>query len=231
MYKPSNYLKDYAYLAANSPPETAPLPSRQFRFDPEIRRPRGSPSEGRCGRRLFSEKLRKAFTRALGKPWGRVLLRSVRDVFDKRIAEFRMKLDEHRKMVQAELTAKLEASRQQVVEYLLPAVKVHPPDELVGQLLASAPSDNEMRAWLDGELERVFPDPEDLLSDRVLDVQFRDVTYETLTEKGFAEALATAYPHVNWDKPFDELNAAKERRKQRSRRLAVPKVDRVQGRN
>ena len=44
-----------------------------------------------------------------------------------------------------------------------------------------------------------------------LDVQFRDVTYETLTEKGFAERLMAAYPHVHWDKPFSEFEAAKER--------------------
>ena len=61
------------------------------------------------------EQLRKDFTRPLGKPWGRVLLRSVRPVFDERICEFRKKLDEHRKKVESELEAKLKASRQQVV--------------------------------------------------------------------------------------------------------------------
>lgn len=157
------------------------------------------------------EQLRKDFTRPLGKPWGRVLLRSVRPVFDKRIVEFRKKLDEHRSKVESELEAKLNASRQQVVEYYLPAVKAHPPDCLLGQLLAPTPTEDQMRAWLDGELERVFPRPDQLLSTMVLDVQFRDVTYETLNEEGFAAALEKAYPHVNWDKPFDEFHAAKER--------------------
>lgn len=156
------------------------------------------------------EQLRKDFTRPLGKLWGRVLLRSVRPVFDQRIAEFRKKLDEHRKKVESELEAKLKESRQQVVEYYLPAVKAHPPDCLLGQLLAPEPTDDQMRAWLDAELERVFPRPDQLLSTMVLDVLFRDVTYETLNEKGFAEALEKAYPHVDWDKPFDEFHAAKE---------------------
>ena len=44
-----------------------------------------------------------------------------------------------------------------------------------------------------------------------LKVQFRDVTYETLKEDGFAEALKKAYPLVDWDKPYGEFNAAKER--------------------
>jgi hypothetical protein len=41
-----------------------------------------------------------------------------------------------------------------------------------------------------------------------LDVQFRDVTYETLQEDGFAEHLREAYPQVDWDKPFTEFDAA-----------------------
>lgn len=55
--------------------------------------------------------------------------------------------------------------------------------------------------------------PEDLITDMRLDIQFRDVTYETLCEDGFFEALQEAYPRVNWKKPFDEFNAAKEKTK------------------
>jgi len=44
-----------------------------------------------------------------------------------------------------------------------------------------------------------------------LDVQFRDVTYETLNEEGFGEKLRDAYPQVEWDKPFNEFDAAKAR--------------------
>ncbi len=49
------------------------------------------------------------------------------------------------------------------------------------------------------------------MSDMSLDVQFRDVTYETLKQEGFAEKLRQAYPMVDWDKPFTEFNAAEER--------------------
>lgn len=44
-----------------------------------------------------------------------------------------------------------------------------------------------------------------------LDIQFRDVTYETLCEDGFLGALQDAYSNVNWQKPFDEFNAAREK--------------------
>ena len=45
-----------------------------------------------------------------------------------------------------------------------------------------------------------------------LDVQFRDVTYETLKEEGLFEGeLKDAYPQVEWEKPFAEFDAARQR--------------------
>ena len=155
--------------------------------------------------------IRKNFTRAMGKPWGRVLLRSVRPRFDERIAAFRQRLDEHKKQVRKQLTQDLDDSRKRVVDHYLPFVRQNLPDALTGQLITQNPTDDDISEWLDLELRRVFPEPDALLTDMRLEVTFRDVTYETLNEKGFAEALRSFFPHVDWDKPFDEFNAAKER--------------------
>lgn len=155
--------------------------------------------------------IRKNFTRALGKPWGRVVLRAVRPTFDKRIEDFRAKLVEHQENVRKQLKETLDQSRKNVIEYYLPHVKASPPDALIGQLISPTPQDDDYRAWLGHELGHVFPDPEDLITDMRIEVTYRDVTYETLTEDGFGDALRKAYPHVDWDKPFDEFNAAKER--------------------
>lgn len=65
--------------------------------------------------------------------------------------------------------------------------------------------DEAVREWVDTELDREFPKPEQLLSGMALDVEFRDVTYQTLNEPGFAEVVKEAYPHVDLDKPFDEF--------------------------
>jgi len=157
------------------------------------------------------KQIRDNFTRPLGKPWGRVLLRSTRPLFDERIAQFRQRLAKHRKSVEESLAQSLEKSRDQLVEYFLPLVKQSPPDVLLGQITTPKPSDEQIRSWLWFELEKVFPQPQDLVTEMKLDVQFRDVTYETLNEEGFGEKLREAYPHVNWDKPFDEFDAARAR--------------------
>jgi len=77
--------------------------------------------------------------------------------------------------------------------------------------LAPKLSDELIRDWLGAELKRVFPTPAALIKEMTLDVQFRDVTYETLKDVGFAKKLKEAYPHVDWDKPFAEFDAARER--------------------
>ena len=102
-------------------------------------------------------------------------------------------------------------SREQLIEYFLPLVERNPPDALLGQITTPEPTKDQIEAWLRDELSRVFPEPSDLIREMTLDVQFRDVTYETLTEDGFVARLREVYRQVNWDKPFTEFDAARAR--------------------
>lgn len=154
--------------------------------------------------------IRDDFTKALGQPWGRVLLRSRRSLFDEKIVAFRARLDVHRKAVEAALDSHLQSSREQLIDYFLPIAIQTPPDSLLGQIIGD-PNEQQVRAWLAGELSRVFPTPAELVSGMTLDVQYRDVTYDTLTDEQFATRLRSAFPHVDWDKPFNEFEAARER--------------------
>ena len=155
--------------------------------------------------------IRNDFTRSPGKPWGRVILKTARAVFDERIQSLRERLAQHKKQVHSELREHLEKSKEAVVDYYLPLFEKEPPDALLGQLLYSKPTQEDVRFWLREELDRAFPETEELISEMRLDVQFRDVTYETLCENGFFRALKKAYPRVDWEKPFKEFNAAGEK--------------------
>lgn len=155
--------------------------------------------------------IRDSLTRSLGEPWGRVMLKSARGTFDDRIKVLRERLEQHKKQVQAELESYLERSKNEVVDYYLPLFEKEPPEALVGQLLYSTPTQEDIRLWLRQQLDREFPKTAELISDMRLDVQFRDVTYETLCEDGFFDALREAFPLVPWDKPFEEFTAAQER--------------------
>ena len=160
----------------------------------------------------------RELTKSLGKPWGRVLLRSTRSRFDKRVLEIRAKLEEHKKTVEDKLEEVLADSRKRLIEHFSGLVKAKPPDELLSQITNDPPTDEQIDSWLERELNKTFPKPSDLMSDMSLDVQFRDVTYETLNQTGFGEKLREAFPLVNWDKPFEEFDAARERESPESKR-------------
>lgn len=157
------------------------------------------------------DQLRNHFTRSLPKPWGRVLLRARRPDFDKRIEDLRDKLAKHQDQVRKKLEKYLEKSLKQVVQYFAPIAQKKPPEALAGQLLSSKPTKAQVEAWLSQELSSVFPKVDQLSNKMSLDVLLRDVTYETLCESGFAQALRDAFPHVEWDRPFKEFTAAGER--------------------
>jgi len=156
-------------------------------------------------------KIRDAYTRSLGKPWGRVLLRAKRQDFDKAIEEFRKVVQEHEKKVREQLEKHLKDSLGQIITYYQPLVMERPPACLLGQITTAMPTGKQAKKWLEYELQGVFPDAEELIGAMRLEVHFRDVTFETLNEGGFGDLLRKAFPHVDWDKPFLEFNAAKEK--------------------
>ena len=51
----------------------------------------------------------------------------------------------------------------------------------------------------------------------VLEVRFKDVTFETLNHPEFFEAVKKAYPRVNWEKAYQEFKAAGEAKDQSSK--------------
>ena len=155
--------------------------------------------------------IRKDLTRTLGRDFGRVILKSARNRFDKRIAEFRKKLEAHKESVKAMIEGKLAESRKQVVEHYLPVAKVQPPDELLGGLLTANPTENDIRNWLNARLGMVFPSADELTSAMTLEVSFKDVTFETLNQPEFFDTLKLAYSDVNWDKPYADFQALGEK--------------------
>lgn len=154
--------------------------------------------------------IRQDLTPSLGKEHGRVVLKQVKPRLNQRIEELRAKLSKHQEKISKDLQEYLDKSRQQVVEHFLPIAIAKPPDALIGQSLLGAPTKDDVRLWLEGELNKVFPKADELTTNMVLEVRFKDVTYETLNHPGFFEEVKKAYPRVDWSKAYEEFKAAGE---------------------
>ena len=154
--------------------------------------------------------IRKNFTPSLGKDHGRVVLKAAKSVLMERLAEFRKKLSAYQESVKAGLQDHLNKSREEIVSYYLPSVIESPPDALRGQLLYADPNEDDVRRWLNRELDKVFPDAGELVQEMKLEERFKDVTFETLNRDDFLDSVKSAFPHVDWEKAYSEFKAAGE---------------------
>lgn len=149
-------------------------------------------------------KLRKDFTPSLGKKFGRALLISAKPKFEERMAELREELKKYQEQVEAEIQGQLEKSKEAIVAYYLPLAVKNPPDAAFGIF------GSDVKSWLEHVLDNAFPRADGLVSRMDLDVDYKDVTYETLKDPRFLEAIRTAFPGQNWDKAFNEFKAVGE---------------------
>jgi hypothetical protein len=156
--------------------------------------------------------IRKSFTPSLGKDHGRVVLKAAKPRLTKRLDDFRLELQKHKKSVEKDLQDHLNSSRKQIVEYYVPRVIESPPDCLYGQLLSETPSEDDAARWLNAELDRIFPKAASLVKEMKLDERYKDVTFETLNKKDFLESVKAAFPRVDWDKTYTEFKAAGEQK-------------------
>jgi hypothetical protein len=140
------------------------------------------------------------------------MLKNARKRLDERIEQFRVRLKAHQDAVKGEIENNLKHSRDQVVEYYLPAARSNPPDELIGRSLRSNVSDETLQEWIAHKLAGVFPSAEEVVSDMKLEVSFKDVTFETLNDPDFFERLKKEYPEIDWTKPYEDFRAMGEDR-------------------
>ena len=152
--------------------------------------------------------LRNIFTPSLGERLGRVMLKNARPLFDQRLEELKAELVAFQAKVKKDLQAKLNESRDLVVDYFLPIALAKPPDSLVARV--NPVNEETVKRWLQRELEKAFPTAEKLVQEMRLDAQFKDVTWETLSDPDFDNALRKAFKDVDWDKPFHDYKAAGE---------------------
>jgi hypothetical protein len=60
------------------------------------------------------------------------------------------------------------------------------------------------------QLDKVFPSARDLVGKMKLEDRYKDVTFETLNQPDFLDAVKQAFPLVDWEKAYSEFKAAGE---------------------
>lgn len=155
------------------------------------------------GLRKKVDEVRNKMARSTGKRFGTIVLRAHKDAVEKRIAELQKEVEAFKRNVLVRVENELNSSRAQLVKNLVPIIKKNPPVDLKFSI-AGRLTNEVVARYLERKLGDVFPKPEELVGQMELTYSFKGVTYPTLNEPGFQEAVRKAYPDENFDKPFEE---------------------------
>ena len=77
-----------------------------------------------------------------------------------------------------------------IVNYYLPLVLENPPDELFG--IFGVPTEQDINNWLESEIENTFPTADSLINKIQLEVNYKDVTFDTLNGEDFLKSIKEA---------------------------------------
>ncbi|MFO1315402.1 MAG: hypothetical protein U1F58_07335 [Burkholderiales bacterium] len=153
------------------------------------------------------EEIRKEHTRAIG-TFGSVGLRANRTRLEQAIEAFRKDVDAFREEARRRLEKEIDQSRRQLVDSVLPGIRKSPPETLLSSIVGK-PTVDQLRRWIEQQLDRAFPPLDRLVTEMQVKIAFKGVTYETLNDPAFQAAVRKAYPLVDFDKPFKEFPAAR----------------------
>ena len=152
--------------------------------------------------------IRENLTRSLGKKHGRIIRVATLPTLKERLADLQKKIEAHQKDIKKSLDETLKNSQKMIVNYYLPLVLENPPDELFG--IFGVPTEQDINNWLESEIENTFPTADSLINKIQLEVNYKDVTFDTLNGEDFLKSIKEAYPTVDWDKTYEEFRAAGE---------------------
>jgi hypothetical protein len=150
--------------------------------------------------------IRKEHTRAIGH-FGSIGLRANRARLEQALATLKKEVKQFQTTARERLQKEIDRSRKQLVESVLPGLKKAPPEALLSSIVGK-PTVDQLRRWIEQQLDRSFPPLDRLIAEMKVTVAFKGVTYETLNDTNFQAAVRKAYPLVDFDKPFREFAAA-----------------------
>lgn len=138
--------------------------------------------------------------------YGKVILRSEKEEFLKRIEEFKARIEEHKKKVEKQLGAEIETKRQRLLKGLEAAVLANPPRNWV-KAYPRDQRDDVVKQRLDDELTKAFGRVETIVGAMEVKVLFKGVTYELLSDPHFLSAASDRLPSLDLHREFSAIEA------------------------
>ncbi len=141
-------------------------------------------------------KLREDFTKSVGKNHGRILKRSEKTEFEKRVTAIKTMIETAKKELVESLTAEIEGNCERLARVLAPDILQSPPRSMRYALLSDEPDHDSVCELLVGRLRPSGTKIADLVSGMKLDVIFKDITFDMLNDKDFVAKVHKLFPNI-----------------------------------
>lgn len=152
------------------------------------------------------QRIRKKFLRPVS-GYGTLILRANREAFETEVAGLRERVEGFRQALRSKLKDVYAENAKRLTKALLPAVAKRPPEEWTG-VLGANPTRQQIQEMLRQTLLSAFGDPETLLREMRVNLNFKGVTYSTLTDTKFIEAAQAQFPNLKLHEEYDAARGA-----------------------
>jgi len=146
--------------------------------------------------------------------YGTVVLRTNKSEFESAVEGLKKFVGGFQERVRKELQTEMANNRSVLLKALAPSVLKNPPNDWT-RFLGPRPSEEAVVEQLNYELDQAFGSVERLVSGMKVKLTFKGVTYESLNDPNFIEAVRQKLPLL--ELLHDEYDAAKPAKNQQSR--------------
>lgn len=150
--------------------------------------------------------------------------RAERAKFDERLERFKSRLKLYAETVEKTIQARVEDAKSQLISRVMPKVLKDPPEEFLHRTLGSR-DPRELQELVEREVERAFAEATTGYNPRI-EVKYKSLTYETIRNPLFRDALARLVPKATVEKMFEEHEAAPS---ESTRTTVVPRASARRG--
>jgi len=147
------------------------------------------------------QRIRRKFLRSVT-GYGTLMLRANKDSFEKEVQGLREKVEAFQIALREKLKGIYDDNSKRLTKALLPSVVKNPPEEWTGALGIN-PEQKEIEEMLHHTLLQAFGDPEALLKEMRVNLNFKGVTYGTLVDAKFIEIASAVFPNLKLHDEYD----------------------------
>ncbi|NDV63147.1 hypothetical protein G0Q06_11845 [Puniceicoccales bacterium CK1056] len=142
--------------------------------------------------------------------FGKVIRRDLKEDFLREVAELKKEIEVYRNRIRDKISGYIENNAHDLTQTFFDPVKSNIPKEWRGSL-GRNPNDKDLKRFLKDQFANSFGKPEKYTEEMSVNLLFKGVTYETLSDENFIKIAQAHFPQLHLMEEFDAAREVPER--------------------